>query len=117
MKKLIKEKIEFTVKTGSQDKVFGNISIKQLNAVAETTTTTNEDGTTTTTISIPSTVAPISTSNDVETVITSMITNDKILDEDDVKDIVDNKLTDYTTTSDLQTNYATKTLLTNTVDK
>lgn len=28
--KLIKEKIEFTVKTGSQDKVFGNISIKQV---------------------------------------------------------------------------------------
>ena len=28
--KIIKEKIEFTVKTGVQDKVFGNISIKQI---------------------------------------------------------------------------------------
>ena len=28
--KLIKEKIEFTVKVGAQDKVFGNISIKQI---------------------------------------------------------------------------------------
>lgn len=28
--RLIKEKIEFTVKTGAQDKVFGNISIKQI---------------------------------------------------------------------------------------
>ena len=28
--KLINEKIEFIVKTGAQDKVFGNISIKQL---------------------------------------------------------------------------------------
>ena len=29
--KLLKEKIEFTVKTGAQDKVFGNISVKQIN--------------------------------------------------------------------------------------
>ena len=28
--KLIKEKLEFTVKVGTQDKVFGNISIKQI---------------------------------------------------------------------------------------
>ena len=28
--KLVKEKLEFTVKTGAQDKVFGNISIKQI---------------------------------------------------------------------------------------
>ena len=62
----------------------GNISIKQLNAVATTETTTNDDGTTTTTISIPTTVAPVSTSNDVETVVTTMISNDKILDEEDV---------------------------------
>ena len=29
--KLLKEKIEFTVKTGVNDKVFGNISVKQIN--------------------------------------------------------------------------------------
>ena len=28
--KLLKEKIEFKVKTGSEDKVFGNVSIKQI---------------------------------------------------------------------------------------
>ena len=28
--RLIKEKLEFTVKTGAQDKVFGNISVKQI---------------------------------------------------------------------------------------
>lgn len=29
--KILKEKIEFVVKTGAQDKVFGNISVKQIN--------------------------------------------------------------------------------------
>jgi len=33
--RLIKEKIEFTVKTGAQDKVFGNISIKQIHKKLE----------------------------------------------------------------------------------
>lgn len=28
--RLIKERLEFTVKTGAQDKVFGNISVKQI---------------------------------------------------------------------------------------
>ena len=28
--KLLKEKLEFTVKTGAQDKVFGNVSVKQI---------------------------------------------------------------------------------------
>ena len=30
--KLLKEKIEFTVKTGKEDKVFGNISVKQIHS-------------------------------------------------------------------------------------
>ena len=33
--KIIKEKIEFTVKTGVQDKVFGSISVKQIKEALE----------------------------------------------------------------------------------
>ncbi|MBR3673813.1 MAG: hypothetical protein IKN65_06005, partial [Clostridia bacterium] len=93
----------------------GNVSIKNLVNNAETTTTTNPDGTTTTTttINIPSVVNDV---GDVETVIQTMISNDKILDENDVQTIVSTNLANYTTTSDLQNDYATKTLLTNTLD-
>ena len=63
------------------------ISIKNLVSNAETITETNPDGTTTTTttINIPNV---INDTGDVENVINTMINNDKILDEDDVKDIV-----------------------------
>ena len=53
-----------------------NVSIKQLAATA--TTETNPDGTTT--ITIPTTLAPVSTATDVTNVINEMISNDKILD-------------------------------------
>ena len=70
-----------------------NVSIKQLAATA--TTETKPDGTTT--ITIPTTMAPVSTATDVSNVVNEMISNDKILDEDDVNSIVNNKLTDYAT--------------------
>ena len=84
----------------------GNVSIKQLSA------TTNNEGETI--ITGPSVGG--ASAADVEQVITSMINNNDLIDENDVKDVVDNKLSNYTTTADLQENYATKTLLSNTLD-
>ena len=84
----------------------GNVSIKQLAA-----STNNETGETT--ISGPSVVNDVT---DVEQVITTLINNDTIIDENDVNELIDAKLQDYTTTTDLQNDYATKTLLTNSLD-
>ena len=55
-------------------------------------------------------------SADVQGIVEQMINNDSIIDSDDVEEIVDNKLEDYTTTADLQNDYTTKTLLNNTLD-
>ena len=85
----------------------GNVSIKQLSA------TTNNEGETV--ITGPSVSGGGVSAADVENVITTMINNDDILDENDVKNIVDNKLTDYTTKTLLNNtldNYTTKDLLT-----
>ena len=84
----------------------GNVSIKQLNA-----STNNETGETV--ITGPSIVNDV---GDVESVITSLINNDTILDANDVNGLIDVKLQDYTDTTDLNENYTTKTLLTNTLD-
>ena len=70
-----------------------NVSIKQLAATA--TTETNPDGTIT--VTIPTTMAPVSTATDVTNVVNEMISNDKILDEDDVQTLINTSLTDYAT--------------------
>ena len=55
-------------------------------------------------------------SSDVELIVQNLIEENAILDEEDVNEIVDNKLEDYTTTENLQNDYPTKTLLSNTLD-
>ena len=72
----------------------GNVSIKQLSS------STNNEGETV--IAGPNIV---NDTGDVEQVIQSMINSDTILDENDVNTIVNNKLTNYTTTNNLESNY------------